>query len=122
MPAHADLQPVFNELRALLKPLSKGMVVVHDTDGHYCLDTTKSAPNGKPMFFASARIMKDTVSVYLMPVYTAPALLADISPELKKRMQGKSCFNFKTVDAALFKEFGALAKKGLAQFRKDGWA
>lgn len=121
MPA-TDLKPVFDELRAILKPLAKGMVIVHDTDDHYYVDTTKPGPNGKPMFFAAARIMKDKVSLYLMPVYTAPALLKEMSPELKKRMQGKSCFNFKTVDKALFKELGTLAKTGLAQFRKDGWA
>lgn len=118
----ADLKPVFAALRALLQPLAKGLVVVHDTDDHFYLDTPKPAPNGKPMFFASARIMKGKVSFYLMPVYTAPALLKDVSPELKKRMQGKSCFNFNTVDPALFKELGALAKAGLAQFKKDGWA
>jgi hypothetical protein len=118
----ADLKPVFDELRAILKPLSKGMVVVHDTDDHFHVDTTKPAPNGKPMFFAATRVMSGKVSVYLMPVYTAPALLQGISPELKKRTQGMSCFNFKTVDKALFKEFGALAKAGLAQFKKDGWA
>lgn len=118
----ADLKPVFNELRAILKSLAKGMVVVHDTDENFYLDTTKPGPGGKPMFFAAARVMKGKVSFHLMPVYTAPALLNDISPELKKRMQGKSCFNFNKVDPALFAELGALAKAGLAQFRKDGWA
>ena len=33
-----------------------------------------------------------------------------ISPELKKRMQGKSCFNFKDVDEKLFKELAALTE------------
>ncbi len=118
----ANLKPVFDEMRAIFKPLAKGLVVVHDTDDHFYVDSTKPAPNGKPMFFGAVRIGKDKVSVHLMPVYTAPALLKDLSPELKQRMQGKSCFNFKTVDKALFKEFAALAKSGLAQFKKDGWA
>lgn len=117
-----DLKPVFAELRAILQPLSKGLVVVHDTEEHIYIDTNKPGPNGKPMFFASARVVKGKVSFHLMPVYTAPALLQGMSPELKKRMQGKSCFNFGAVDKALFKELGALAKAGLAQFRKDGWA
>jgi hypothetical protein len=39
----------------------------------------------------------------LMPVYTFPELLEGISPILKKRIQGKSCFNFKTIsDSELF--------------------
>jgi hypothetical protein len=30
-----------------------------------------------------------------MPLYMNPALTKTISPPLKKRMQGKTCFNFK---------------------------
>ncbi len=55
-----------------------------------------------------------------MPVYVNPNLLADISPELKKRMQGKSCFNFKTIDKDQLRELTALAKKGFEYFKKEG--
>jgi hypothetical protein len=41
-----------------------------------------------------------------------PELLNDISPELKKHMQGKSCFNFKKVEPALFRELEVLTHKG----------
>jgi hypothetical protein len=47
-----------------------------------------------------------------------PELLADLSPALRKRMQGKGCFNFKTIDATEAKELAALTKKGLARFDK----
>ena len=43
-----------------------------------------------------------------MPVYVDPGLLDDVSPELRKRMQGKSCFNFTSVDEPLFAELGDL--------------
>ena len=49
-----------------------------------------------------------------------PDLLDGLSPELKKRMQGKSCFNFKAVDKALFKELGALTRQGYQRFKKEG--
>jgi len=39
-----------------------------------------------------------------------------MSPELKRRMQGKSCFNFKTVDEKLFKELAKLTKAGAKRF------
>jgi hypothetical protein len=32
-----------------------------------------------------------------MPLYMSSTLEKEISPALKKRMQGKTCFNFKTV-------------------------
>ena len=46
--------------------------------------------------------------------------LKDISPELKKRMQGKSCFNFKSIDEARVKELINLTKKGFEYYKKEG--
>jgi hypothetical protein len=54
-----------------------------------------------------------------MSVYASPALLKGMSPELKKRMQGKSCFNFKEVDEKLFKELAQLTKAGAAKFSDE---
>jgi hypothetical protein len=54
-----------------------------------------------------------------MPVYMYPDLLKDISPELKKHMQGKSCFNFKKVDPELFQELSELTKKGAERFQQE---
>jgi hypothetical protein len=48
------------------------------------------------------------VSYYLMPVYVDPCLLDGISENLKRRMQGKSCFNFTETDQPLFKELTRL--------------
>ena len=73
------------------------------------------------MWFGAVQIKKNYVSYHLMPIYAFPELLDGLSPELKKRMQGKSCFNFKAVDRSLFTELGALAKRGInAIRRKDG--
>ena len=47
-----------------------------------------------------------------MPVYVEPSLLDGISPGLRRRMQGKSCFNFAKVDEALFAELEDLTRAG----------
>ena len=39
----------------------------------------------------------------VMPVYALPALQNAISPALRKRMQGKSCFKFVALDLAGFR-------------------
>jgi hypothetical protein len=57
-----------------------------------------------------------------MPMYIFPELLRGISPALKKRMQGKSCFNFKAIDDELFAELGVLADKGFQRFKREKWA
>ena len=40
---------------------------------------------------------------------------------LKKRMQGKSCFNFRTLDEALFAELSGLTKAGVEKYRAKNW-
>jgi hypothetical protein len=116
MPDKNDFKPVFEKLRALLKPYEGKMVVAHDSDSHYYLDTPHVMKNKQPLCFPAVRTGKAYVSFYLMPLYTSPDLLKNISPELKKRMQGKSCFNFRTLDEKLFKELGRLTKAGFNEF------
>src|SRR6185503_11623290 len=92
------------------------MLVVHDTDTNYYLDTHRVMKNKHRLFFGAVRIGKAYVSFHLMPVYASSELSQSISPELKKRMQGKSCFNFKTSDQKLFKELAQLTKAGFEKF------
>ncbi|MCI0346901.1 MAG: hypothetical protein L0221_15900 [Chloroflexi bacterium] len=42
-------------------------------------------------------------------------LVGSLSPELRRRMQGKSCFNFTKVDDALFEELERITAKGVAR-------
>lgn len=66
-------------------------------------------------------IGKAYVSYHLMGVYGNPKLLEGISKDLKARMQGKSCFNFKKVDENIFKELDQLTAKTINGFRKAGF-
>jgi hypothetical protein len=108
MPDENDFQATFEKLKAILKPYEGKLIVVHDTAKDYYLDTSYVMKNKHRLFFAAVRIGKAYVSFHLMPVYACPDLLESLSPELKKRMQGKSCFNFKTVDENQSREFRRL--------------
>ena len=112
---------VFDRLRRILRQHSKDLVVVIDTTDNYYLDTAHIMKNKKPLNFGSVRIMKNYVSYHLMPIYVFRKLLQDASPELRKRMQGKSCFNFSSVDETLFSELSALTVAGLAEYRNVGY-
>ena len=68
--------------------------------------------------FAAVRKGKSYVSFHLFPVYMFPELLHGLSPALKKRMQGKSCFNFKTVDEELLAELRELTARGVRMTRE----
>jgi hypothetical protein len=70
----------------------------------------------------SVRLGKAYVSFHLMPLYMNTALTNTISPELKRRMQGKACFNFKTPpEKELLSELKRLIEAGIQQWKKHGW-
>ena len=108
---------IFAELKDLLRRYAGALDCVHDESGHYRLNTRHIMKNGKPLFFAATRIGKNYVSFHLMPVYVFPELLSLLSPRLSKRMQGKSCFNFKQLDADLSAELAALTNAGFEKYK-----
>jgi len=116
MAGQADFTEVFNELKSIFEPYAKKMDVSQDTDTSYMLNTRYIMKNKQPLSFGGVRVGKNYVSFYLMSVYASPDLLKNMSAELKRRMQGKSCFNFKEVDRKLFSELKALTKDGAKRF------
>lgn len=119
MPAQSEFPVVFEQLKNILRTYAKNLTLTADTPDSYSLDGPYSEKWKKDLFFGSAQVKKNYVSFYLMPVYMHPELLKGISPELKKRMQGKSCFNFKKVEPELFKELAELTKKGAEKFKQE---
>ncbi|MBL8099225.1 MAG: hypothetical protein JNK81_08585 [Anaerolineales bacterium] len=113
---------VFEKLKSIIKPYAKKLTVKTDKADLYYLDAGFSQKWKKELFFASAQIKKNYVSFYLMPVYMYPDLLKNISPELKKHMQGKSCFNFKKVEPKLLDELNQLVKKGFERLMKEEYS
>ena len=77
------------------------LAVQKDTSSEYSLVTKGPSPfpqhKGQPMWFGAVKLGKVYVSFLLMPLYMSPTLEKEISPSLKKRMHGKTCFNFKAI-------------------------
>jgi hypothetical protein len=135
-----DFVQTFQALRAIFQPYASNLKVVQDNDKYYYVETKAPQYRGKPVCFGAVRTGKNYVSFYLMSVYAAggcgPLPGGDkeakvfkagaksaqtMSAELKKRMQGKSCFNFKSPDATLFKELADLTRRGFDGYKKLGW-
>jgi len=109
----------FAALRAILQRHAKRLTVIVDkADDFQVASPTLVDRTGRPLFVAAAQIKKNYVSFHLMPIYAVPELRKAVSPALRKRMQGKACFNFTTLDATHAKELAALTKKGIEQFEK----
>lgn len=112
-------EQIYQTLREILQAYETGLQVEYDTALGYSLNTPYSEKWKKQLFFGAATIKKNYVSFYLMPVYMYPDLLDGISPQLKARMQGKSCFNFKQPDPALFAELTVLTRRAVERVRQD---
>ena len=105
----ADFEPTFRALRAILSRHAPPLIVQVDTATEYQLASpTHKDRIGRPLFVAAVQVKKTYVTYHLIPVYAVPSLVKGMSAGLKKRMQGKACFNFVTVDDAALRELTAL--------------
>jgi len=115
----AAFKTTFTKLRRVFRPYEKHFDVVRDTPSAYYLSCkTAKAKSGGAIWFGGVEIKKNYVSFHLIPVYAFPQLVETLSPSLKKRKQGKGCFNFVAIDPAHVKELTALTKRGFAGFVK----
>jgi hypothetical protein len=122
----ADFSIVFAVLKPVLAKYANRLAIKTDTSSEYTLVTKSASPfpqhKGQPLYFGSVRRGKAYVSFHLVPIYMNPALTKSISPALKKRMQGKACFNFKTdPDPELIDELKRLTEAGFNQWNEKKW-
>jgi hypothetical protein len=123
--AKPPLDETFALLRGILAEQSKPLIITVDKPGDYQVASpTMKDRVGRPLYVAGVKTGKNYVSYHLMPVYAVPKLVQMLSPALKKRMQGKSCFNFTTIDPSEAQELSAVTKAGIDAFRdlKLPWA
>ena len=125
-----EFKAIFIRLRAILQRHAATLSVKEDTPTCYCLVASAGpaalrAWRGKAKRLmipvAWVQIGKAYVSYHLMGIGGNTRLLAGMSKELKARMQGKTCFNFKGDDEALFGELEQLTAESIAGFRNAGY-
>ena len=112
-----DFGAVEARLRSILDPYRDRLEV----NPLYGVDTLKRSGGGAHDFFAGVRVGKRYVSYHLMPIYARPQLLDGISADLRRRMQGKSCFNFTSVDERLMGELETLTRRSFEAFSSDAY-
>jgi hypothetical protein len=110
---------VVEKLKPILARYAKSLVVKSDSPtGLYLV--SKKPHQGKELFFGAVRTGKAYVSYHFFPLYMFPALHVGISIPLARRMQGKSCFNFKNADDPAIDELVPLTARGFAMFKEKG--
>jgi hypothetical protein len=121
-----DFDSTFAALKAVFAKYTGKLFVKTDTPTEYTLLGTIPSPfpqhKGQPIYFAQVRLGKAYVAFHLMPLYMNAELTATISPALKKRMQGKTCFNFKSMpEQEILAELKRLIDAGYKEFRAKKW-
>ena len=120
MPAKANrqeqtkqFQAIYARLSELLSKHKDKLSVGIEKPGTIWMSVNGETYRGKPLYYAGVRMGKNYVSYHLVTVYMNKARM---SPELKKRMQGKGCFNFSSIDEKLFGELDRLTTEGLKNY------
>ena len=109
----ADFDAVHARLRSIFDPYRDRLTV--SKDGPEGLYLELPGFEGKPWgYVGGTRLGKAYVSYYLMGAYDG-GLQSAMSPELRKRMQGKTCFNFTKVDEGLFAELERITAQAIAR-------
>lgn len=114
------MKEVFEALTAIMKKHTRHMIVKADTAVKYSVDAGYSEAWKKDVWFGGVRLGKSYVSYHLIAVYVCPDLVAGLTPGLRKRMQGKACFNFKTLSPAEVKELSKLTRDSVRRLAKAG--
>ena len=118
MPKPPALDETFSALRSLLAEQSKRLIVMVDKPGEYEVSSpTMKDRIGRPLNIAGIKTGKNYVSYHLMPIYMDPGLLKSVSPLLKKRMQGKACFNFTSLESDQRQDLADLTRIVIATHR-----
>lgn len=108
----SDFDAVFAGLRGIMLAAAGDLAVARDEPGDLVVRTHEADPKtGEPGWFGTVTTKKSYVSYHLIPLYADPALADGLSDALARRRQGKTCFNFKQVDAGLFDELAKLTRR-----------
>ena len=125
-----EFEAIFERLKSILVRCADGLDATENERGEFGLagpvgPATLAAWRGKMkhprVAVAWVRAGKAYVSYHLMGLYMNPKLAAEVPAELRARMQGKSCFNFKSLDGSPIAKLEKLTVRSIAAMRKGGF-
>jgi len=128
-----NLNNIFNELKQILVNNSSDFFksdqyISSQTKlkkpGYHIYGTKEVSLFGKKpqkTYIAGVIQQKNYVSFYFSPIYSHPDEFKNLSPNLKKTLKGKSCFNIKNITPQIQKELEALLKRGIDKYKEIKW-
>lgn len=125
-----DHDAAFEQLRALLRRHADGLTVTADTASRFCLEAgpgpaTLAAWRGErrrdTLPVAWVERAKSYVGYHLMGLNGNASLTDRLSPQLRARMHGKTCFNFREAEPALVAELDATTAAAIDALERGGF-
>lgn len=128
-----QLEKIFLEIKGILEKNSETFVVKDQYIGSqakqekpaYHLygskDVSLFGKKPQPTYIAGVIQQKNYVSFYFSPIYSHPDLFSNISPDLRKVLKGKSCFNINKTNPQLLKEIESILKEGINKYKEIDW-
>jgi hypothetical protein len=95
--------------------------IIKDAEGDYSLNAGYSEQYKKVIWFGGVKKMKNYVSYHLIAVYACPQICKELSPELRRRLHGRSCFNFTELNDSILNELSSVTARSVEAFRKAKW-
>ena len=115
------VEEIQNTLISLLKKHQPSLKINAETEVKFEVSGTIPTMQGKQkvdgFYFSSVIPKAKDCRLYFFPIYTDADAFANISPELRKCLKGKSCFHIKKMDEQLEKDIEAMIDKGIEIYR-----
>jgi hypothetical protein len=128
-----NLDKIFKEIKKILENKSSdffktnqyiGSQAKKKKPGYHLYGTKEVSIFGKKpqkTYVAGVIQQKNYVSFYFSPIYTHPDEFKNISPDLRKTLKGKSCFNINNLTLQLLKELKDLLERGIDIYKEIKW-
>ncbi|SOD14388.1 hypothetical protein [Pedobacter xixiisoli] len=121
-----DLIEIFQTIRASMQPYETlGFNSRINSDKDYDLWSDKNVvllgKKRNEIYFAGLKIMKSSVTLHFMLIYTNPEMKELLHPDLLKLLKGKSCFHFKKLDEVMMEHISLAFDIGYKAYKQNEW-
>lgn len=121
-----DLIEIFQTIRAAMQPYeAMGFNSRINSDTEYDLWSDKNVvlmgKQRNEIYFAGLKIMKSSVTLHFMLIYTNPEVKELLHPDLLKLLKGKSCFHVKKLDETLMDQIATALEVGYKAYKQNEW-
>jgi hypothetical protein len=113
--ARADLGAIGDRIWSLLAPYRTEL----EAASIYGLPSLRWPGAAAHDYFASVKVGKNYVSLYLLPADTYPDALLGTPEALLKRRSGKAAFTFHALDQTMERDLQALLRRLYVRYRAD---